>query len=231
MDLVKAAIQAGADVIELGIPFSDPVADGPVIQASHYRALCADPKLNLNKAFGFLETLRKTHPTPVVFMSSVNLIFRYGPEAFFKKAKASGLDGVVIPDLLFEEAEEYLLLAKQHGVALILLVSTLCPPERLKAIVQASEGFLYLIATTGTTGERDTVSQELPAFVRKIKKIKPVPVAIGFGIATKAHVDSVCSYAEGAIIGSRLVRMIEDHQKQPEAAVAAVASFIASVKA
>lgn len=205
--LMRIALDNGASILEIGLPFSDPIADGPVIQASHKRALAFQP--NLTNAFDLLARLKKDYTQPIVFMGSFNLIFRYGVEAFFKKAQKQGLDGVILPDLAFEEAEPYLDTAKRYGVPIIQLVSPLCTEDRLKRIVTAAEGFVYLISSTGTTGERDVVSDLLPALVDRIKAIKDIPVAVGFGIKTREHVLDVFRYADGAIVGSALVKLIE----------------------
>jgi tryptophan synthase alpha chain len=210
-DIVLACFEAGADIVEIGIPFSDPVADGPVIQASHQRALLADPDLNLVQAFQLVKDVKKTCKKPLVFMSAVNLIYRFGITKFFKQAAACGLDGVIIPDLSIEEAEAYLKDSKKYNVDLILLLSPLCSPKRLKAIVKATSGFLYVMSSVGITGTRTSISDGLSDVVKKVKQIRDIPVCIGFGISTPQHVASVFKYAEGAIVGSYLVNVIAKH--------------------
>lgn len=208
-DLVRHSFDSGADMIELGIPFSDPIADGPVIQASHQRALLANPTLNMADGFELVVRVRKTHSQPLLFMTAVNLVISFGAELFFKEAKRVGLNGVIIPDLSIEEADAYIKYAKKYQIALIFLLSPLCTPERMRKIVKASSGFVYLIATTGTTGVRESLSMSLSEVTQKIKAIRDIPVAIGFGISTPAQVQTVWTFAEGAIIGSYLVKKME----------------------
>lgn len=207
--LIKASFDSGADIVELGIPFSDPIADGPVIQASHQRALTANPNVNLIEALRVVSQVRMTHSQPIVFMSAVNLVFHYGIDRFFQDAHRHGLDGVIIPDLPIEEAYEFARAAKGNKVSLIFLVSPLCSDKRMRKIVMASTGFVYLIASTGTTGARDSVSESLVGLVKKIKAIKDIPVVVGFGISSKSHIHTVWSFADGVIVGSYLVKMIE----------------------
>ncbi len=206
--LVRAAFDNGAGIVELGIPFSDPIADGPVIQASHLRALSSGESPTISAGLNVVQRVKQDYSKPIVFMLSVNLIMSYGVKKFFNDAKIAGLDGVVIPDLPFEEASDYLAASRRSNVAIVFLVSPLCSPERLEQIVRATEGFLYLISTTGTTGARDTMATDLPAFVEKIKAIRDIPVAVGFGISKPRHVKEVMSYADGAIVGSHLVTLL-----------------------
>ena len=208
--LAAAAFDSGAGIVELGIPFSDPIADGPVIQASHQRALDANPHISLDDAFACRRRLKERYAQPVVFMLSVNLVFCYGIDRFFESAAASGLDGVIIPDLPVEEAALYLVASKRTGVSIVFLVSHLCDPKRLPAIVQASEGFVYLISSVGVTGERAHISSDLEEVVMAIKAVKDIPVAVGFGVSSREHVTCVNGFADGAIVGSHLIkRMME----------------------
>ncbi len=210
--LVLGAIEAGASMVEIGIPFSDPIADGPVIQASHFRALSESPPPSMKDGLAMVARLRNLTQAPLIFMSSVNLVMAYGVTDFFKDAESVGLSGIVLPDLSFEDGAQYRELGQRHQVDVVLLVSPLCRAERLPAIVNAGQGFLYVIATTGTTGARGTMSDTLPAFVSRIKTIRPdIPVAIGFGISTPDHVKTVISYADAAIVGSYFVNAIEIH--------------------
>lgn len=207
--LVKASFDAGAEAIELGIPFSDPIADGPVIQASHQRALEADPTLNIAKGFQLVKQIRKTHAQPLIFMCAVNLILTVGIESFFKDAQKAQLTGVIIPDLTVEESKRFLKASKKYRIELIFLVSPLSSLERMKKTVQASSGFVYLIASTGTTGARVEMSSSLAPVVKKIKSIRDIPVAVGFGISTPDHVRTVWEFSQAAIIGSHLVKKAE----------------------
>jgi tryptophan synthase alpha chain len=207
--LVIGAFESGAGMVEIGIPFSDPIADGPVIQASHFRALSQSHAPTIQDGLDLVARVKRIYKKPIVLMSSVNLIMAYGVIRFFETAKAVGLDGIVIPDVSFEDAAMYLNEGQRHNVAVVLLVSPLCKPDRLVKIVKAAQGFLYVIATTGTTGARESMSQELPTFVARIKQIKDIPVAIGFGISRPEHVREVLGYADGAIVGSHFVGILE----------------------
>ena len=210
--LVISAFDSGAGIVELGIPFSDPVSDGPVIQASHQRAIENKPDISLQDAFLLRKRVKESHDQPVVFMLSVNLVFQHGIERFFDDCAQFGVEGVVIPDLPVEEADIYIQASKKSGVAIIFLVSHLCSVDRMEAIVKASEGFVYLISSVGVTGERAVLSSDLGAIVTKMKSIKEIPIAVGFGISSKEHVDYVFSVSDGAIVGSYLVKHL--HQAQ-----------------
>ena len=226
--LIHRSFDNGADIVELGLPFSDPLADGPVIHASHQRALLNFP--TVKQAFELILEIRQTRENPLIVMGGVNLIFRYGVEAFFADAAAHKVSGVVIPDLPVEEADDYIRAAKLHHVALIFLVSPLCEPERLVKIVNASTGFVYLVSSTGTTGERQTVSSDLSGFAKRIRDIRAIPVAVGFGLSTPEHVAAVYMFAEGAIVGSFLVRIVETYLNEPEVALEKIGAAIAAFK-
>jgi tryptophan synthase alpha chain len=209
--IIRNAFEAGTDIIEIGIPFSDPIADGPVIQASHHRALSNGEDVSIKPALQMVKRIKKDIQKPLLFMMAYNLIINYGITTFFKMAESHQLDGVIIPDLPPEEASECAVLAKQHSIALVMLVSPLCEEKRLKTIVKMSSGFVYLISTTGTTGERVKVADGLENIVKKIKDIKDIPVAIGFGISKKEHVKNIHEFADGAIVGSSLVKQIHNN--------------------
>ncbi len=210
-ELCDDVFKSGADIIELGLPFSDPIADGPVIQLSHQRALLNKDKVTIEKAFEMVQRLKQKHNKPIIFMGSVNLIMQYGMDNFFKNAIDHDLDGVVIPDLSIEAAEPYIKSAQRVKLPIIFLVSPLCGDERLKKIVAASSGFIYLISNTGITGERDHIPTNLDLIIQKIKVLKDIPVAIGFGISTPEHVKTVNNVADGAIVGSHLVKIITEN--------------------
>ncbi len=204
--LMRAALEAGADVLEIGLPFSDPIADGPVIQASHQRALVHNP--TLDQVFELVNRLKRDFKQPIILMGSVNLIFRYGIEAFFEQCQRVAVDGVILPDLSFEEYGPFIEPSGEAGVPIISLVSTLCRPDRLNLIISESKGFVYVMSTTGITGERSIINDQLSDFIKTIKDIKPIPVAVGFGISQPSQVGDVWEYAEGAIVGSYFVRLI-----------------------
>ena len=209
--LVKATFDSGVDCIELGVPFSDPLADGPVIQASHYRALQHNPNLSVLDCFKLVKRIHKTHKKPLVLMIASQLVHHYGFDAFFKDAAAYTVDGVIIPDLPLEESD-----INTHGVNLILLCGPLSSDERIRHIARASQGFLYLIASKGTTGARETMSQDVSRIVDIVKSEVNIPVAVGFGISSKEHVDEVLTYADGAIVGSYLVNLLYQNSHLPD---------------
>lgn len=213
--LMRAALDAGADVLEIGLPFSDPIADGPVIQASHQRALVHKP--TLDQVFELVGRLKRDFSQPIVLMGSVNLIIRYGIERFFTECQKVSVDGVILPDLSFEEYSPFTAPAAMAGVSLISLISPLCRQDRLNAIVSQSTGFIYLMSTTGITGERHHLNTQLSGVVEKIKAIKPISVAIGFGINQPQQAQDVWGFAEGAIIGSYFVRLIASQPSVEEA--------------
>ena len=213
-DLCDEVFRSGADIVELGLPFSDPIADGPVIQLSHQRALQTKDKVTIKNAFELVHQLKQKHNKPIIFMGSVNLIMQYGKDAFFDDAIKHQLDGIVIPDLSIEAAAPYIKVAKAVGLPIIFLVSPLCSDERLEKIVAASSGFIYLISNTGITGERDHIPKNLDNIINKIKAIKDIPVAIGFGISKPEHVRTVNQIADGAIVGSHLVKIITKHYQK-----------------
>jgi len=212
--MVDALIEGGADIVELGIPFSDPIADGPIIQAAIVRALNAGttPKMVLE----ITKKIKEKHNVPVVLLTYYNPIFRMGLKSFFSLAKACHVDGLVVPDLPVEEAEEYKKVSKAYGVDTIFLATPSTSIERLKKIVDYTSGFLYLISVFGVTGTREKV-QDLT--IRQIKKCLPytkkrVPLAVGFGISKPEHVNAVIrSGADGAIVGSAFVDIVQKNQK------------------
>ena len=194
--LIYALEKAGADIVELGIPFSDPLADGPVIQASHQRAL--KKGTSLADVFKLVAKVRKKTQIPICFMLSYNLILQYGEEKFYKEAERVGVDGMIVPDLPPEES-------KMSNVFLVAPTST---EERIKLAAEKASGFIYLISTTGITGKREGIFGDLGALVTRIKKYTKLPVAVGFGVSTPAQAVEVCKFADGVIVGSAIVDLI-----------------------
>jgi len=226
-ELIINAYDSGASIIELGIPFSDPIADGPVIQASHHRALThSTQECSLENALHFAANLATSHNIPLVFMMSVNLVYHMGIKEFFEKAAESKVAGVVIPDLTLEEADEYLAHSRHYNVPIIFLVSPLISENRLKAVCENAEGFIYLISSTGVTGERKTFSHAIEDQVSRIRAYTDIPVAVGFGISSKEHVSNVFNYAEGAIVGSHLVKSVEQNLLNLDRASDAISGII-----
>lgn len=207
----KALIDAGINIIEIGLPFSDPIADGPVIQASHQTALETGEDVSVKSGLTLIKTLNDYAPEiPVLIMAATNLIMQFGYEAFFKQAEAVGCSGLIMPDCSIEMIHSINQDKPSASVPLINLVSPLCNKERLRKIVTQSQGFIYLLSSTGITGEREAFSAELSQFVNDIKQIKDIPVAIGFGISQESHCKELSKFADGLIVGSHFVKLMQD---------------------
>lgn len=204
--IVLALEKAGVDIIELGIPFSDPMADGPVIQAASLRALTKGT--SLRKIFVQVGKIRLATSIPLVFMSYYNPIFKYNIAHFFADCKKTGVDGVIIPDLPCEEADEVIALGKKNDIATIFLVAPTSSPERMKMIADRSTGFIYYVSLTGVTGERKKLPSEMVSRVKLLKAITRKPVAVGFGISDARQAAQVAHVADGVIIGSAIVKTI-----------------------
>jgi tryptophan synthase alpha chain len=207
--LVLEMEKQGADIIELGIPFSDPIADGPVIQASSQRAL--EKKVNLNKIFRLVEDLRKKTDVPLVFLSYYNPIFHYGVEKFVGDATQAGVDGVIVADLPPEEAKEIKIFSSKKGLDTIFLAAPTSSTERLHKVVEASTGFIYCVSVAGVTGVRNSLALTLKKRVEDIQKITDKPVAVGFGVSNAKTAGWVASFADGVIVGSAIVKVIQDN--------------------
>ncbi|MCX5750304.1 MAG: tryptophan synthase subunit alpha [Candidatus Saganbacteria bacterium] len=221
--LVYALLKSGADIIELGIPFSDPLADGPIIQASHQRAL--KKNVSLADVFALVKKIRNKTEIPLIFMLSYNLMFRYGTQKFFKDAQEFGLDGVIVPDLPPDEWTP----VKRSAVPIdmIFLAAPTSTSERLELISDASKGFIYLVSLTGITGKRATVSNAAFSLVEKMRKITDKPLAVGFGISGPKQAKAVVQYADGVIVGSAIVDIIA---RNPKAPAPKVGKFVASLR-
>ena len=199
---------SGVDILELGIPFSDPVADGPVIQAASQRALAKG--VNLTGIFGAVKNLRRKTEMPIAFMTYYNPVFRFGPEKFFNECRKAGVDGVIIPDLSIEEAGETIILGRKNKVATIFLAAPTSPRARIKKIALKSTGFIYYVSLTGVTGTRKKLPPEVLANVRAIKTVTDKPVAVGFGISDAKQARLVARAADGIIVGSAIVKIISE---------------------
>jgi tryptophan synthase alpha chain len=224
--IVLAAIRAGADVIELGVPFSDPVADGPVIQRASERALRQGT--TLQQVLDVAAEVRRESDAGLIVFSYLNPLLRYGLERFCSAAEAAGIDGALITDLPVEEAGEYLPLMRAHRLATIFLAAPTSTDERLKKIAEASSGFVYAVSRTGVTGTRTELPQDARSLVSRIRKYTSLPVAVGFGISTPEQVAAVGEYAEAAVVGSALMQAIENSK---DAAVAAVTELVHKLRA
>ncbi|HEY5055622.1 MAG TPA: tryptophan synthase subunit alpha [Acidobacteriaceae bacterium] len=226
-DIALAAIDNGADVIELGVPFSDPLADGPVIQRASERAVARG--VRLTDVLGVARELRAARPNcGIVLFSYLNPVVRMGMKPFCAAAKYAGADGVLLTDMIVEEAEEYLAEMKANDLAPVFLAAPTSPDARLKAIAAASKGFVYAISRVGITGTRDAVASDAPDLVARLKKFTQLPIAVGFGISNAEHVRAVAEFADAAVVGSALVALIE--KTSAAEAPAAVGKFIAELK-
>ena len=225
--IVLAAAEAGADVIELGVPFSDPVADGPTIQRASERALRGGA--TLAGVIDLVRRVRTASDVPLVLFSYFNPILQMGVEKFADAASAAGADGVLATDLTPEEAGEYRKALEARGLDTIFLAAPTSTDERLEMIAGCSSGFLYLISRTGVTGERDSMSQDLPALARRVRRATKLPLAVGFGISLPEHVSVLGGIADAAVVGSALMAEIEK-SATVDAAVAAVAARVRVLK-
>jgi len=218
LQFVLALAEAGADVIELGVPFSDPLADGPTIQRASERALKAGA--TLAGVLELVRRIRKSSQAPLVLFSYYNPILQMGLEKFAKAAADAGADGVLATDLTPEESDEYRRILHSHGLDTIFLAAPTSSDERLKIISAASSGFLYLISRTGVTGAKDSLSEELPGLLRRVRQFTELPVAVGFGISLPGHVSVLGGLADAAVVGSALVAEIEKAASVEAAAAA-----------
>jgi tryptophan synthase alpha chain len=226
-NIAVAAIDAGADVLELGVPFSDPLADGPVIQRASERAVRNG--IRLHDVLALAAGLRIVRPnTGLVIFSYYNPILRFGLEDFCIAAEQAGVDGVLVTDLIVEEAAEYLEALRRHHLAPIFLAAPTSPDERLERIASVCQGFVYAISRTGITGTRASLESDAEQLVNRLRRCTKLPIAVGFGISTPEHFAAVGEFADAAVIGSALVATIE--QAGPKAAPASVARFIQGLR-
>jgi tryptophan synthase alpha chain len=228
--LVKAAVDAGADVLELGIPFSDPIADGPTIQKADVRAMRAG--MNVHKALDFVRTIRQYKDIPIGLLMYYNLICRYGIDKFFRDFHDAGVNSVLVADLSIDDADEVLAPAAAAGLDSVFMVTPNTEPERMKVIASKTTGFIYTVSLMGVTGSRDSLSGSVEGLVRRLKMLADVPVCVGFGISTPEHAKTVArAGADGVIIGSKLVGMVEQNLDAPKKAIREVGAFLKEVKA
>ena len=205
---VREMVKNGPDLIELGIPFSDPTAEGPVIQGANIRALKGGVKTD--KVFSLVRELRTDVTVPMVFMTYANVVFSYGAEKFISTCAEIGIDGLILPDIPFEEKEEFLPLCKKYGVDLISLIAP-TSENRIGMIAKEADGFIYLVSSLGVTGERSEIKTDLSSIVKIIRDNTNVPCAIGFGISTPEQAKSMADISDGAIVGSAIVKLLEQH--------------------
>ena len=223
--IVRAAVENGADLIELGIPFSDPTAEGPVIQDANLRALSGG--VTTDKIFAFVKELRRDVKIPLVFMTYANVVFSYGAERFFTACRDIGIDGLILPDLPYEEKEEFLPLCHQYGVDLISMIAP-TSENRIAMIAKEAEGFLYLVSSLGVTGGRSEIKTDLASIAEVVRQNTDIPCAIGFGISTPEQAKKMADLSDGAIVGSAIVKIIAQHGKN---AAGPVGEYVKQMKA
>ncbi|WP_102347726.1 tryptophan synthase subunit alpha [Bacillus sp. Marseille-P3661] len=206
--LVLQMAEAGADLIELGIPFSDPIAEGPVIQEADIRALAAGT--TTDKIFAMVKRIRKTCTVPIAFMTYVNPIFTYGAERFMKNCEEVGVHAVIVPDLPYEEKDELLPYCSQHDVTLISMIAP-TSNDRIRMIASEAEGFIYCVSSMGVTGVRKEIGNEVEEMIKIVKDVKGIPCAIGFGISTPEQAERMAQFSDGVIVGSAIVRIVAQY--------------------
>lgn len=225
VEVVKAAAKNGADLIELGIPFSDPTAEGPDIQGANLRALAGG--VTTDKIFETVKEIRKTVSTPMVFMTYANVVYSYGIERFCKIAAEIGMDGMILPDVPFEEKEEFAPTCRRYGLDFISLIAP-TSHERIAMIAKESEGFVYCVSSLGVTGVRGTITTDIAAMTELVRKANPeIPCAVGFGISTPEQAKHMAQLADGVIVGSAIVKIVGQYGKN---AAPYVGEYVKSMK-
>lgn len=223
-EVVYAMVEAGADLIELGIPFSDPTAEGPVIQGANIRALAGG--VTTDKVFDLVRKLRKKVTIPMVFMTYANVVFSYGSERFISTCKEIGIDGLILPDIPYEEKDEFDGICKQYDVDLISLIAPISH-ERISMIANDASGFVYCVSSLGVTGTRTKITTDIGAMVDLVKKAKDIPCAVGFGISTPEQAKQMAEKSDGVIVGSAIVKLCAQYGKD---CVPYVRDYVKSMK-
>jgi len=229
LEVVKTIIKSGADILELGLPFSDPTADGPTIQLADQRALQAG--LNTDRCFQFLQEIRSFSEIPVGLLVYGNLVYQRGIEQFYQDAAAAGVNSVLVADLPIEEAEPFIAAARTHDIAPVFIISPLTTGERQQRILQQCQGFVYLVSRLGVTGARKELYHKTEQLIRRIKPATALPLAVGFGISTPEQVRKITrAGADAAIVGSAIVKLIGRYQKDTEELLKSLAAFVPQLK-
>jgi tryptophan synthase alpha chain len=216
--------QNGADMIELGIPFSDPTAEGPVIQEANIRALSG--KVTTDKIFNFVQEIRREIHIPLVFLTYANVVFSYGSERFIKTCSQVEMDGLILPDLPYEEKNEFDPLCKKYGIDLISLIAP-TSKNRIAMIAQEATGFVYIVSSLGVTGTRHEITTDIGAMVKLVKENTDIPCAVGFGISTPEQAKKMASLADGVIIGSAIVKLIAQYGRD---SIPYIAEYVRNIK-
>lgn len=222
--IVYSMVENGAGLIELGIPFSDPTAEGPVIQEANIRALSKG--ITTDDIFNLARKLRRTVTIPMVFMTYANVVYSYGADQFIKTCAEIGIDGLILPDLPFEEKAEFSPLCRKYGVDLISLIAP-TSENRISTIAKEAEGFIYIVSSLGVTGVRNEIKTDIPSMVRLIRENTDIPCAVGFGISTPQQAAKMASVSDGAIVGSAIIKLIAKHGKD---APKPVGEYVKSMK-
>lgn len=222
--LVYAMAEAGADIVEIGIPFSDPVAEGEVIQAASARALSSG--MTLERVFSIVKEIRRNCQIPIALMTYINPVFTYGYDRFLENCRLAGADALIVPDLPFEEHEEIIPFCRKHDIILFSMVSP-SSGNRIQMIAREAEGFIYCVSSMGVTGVRRYIGNEARKLVKRIKKIRDIPCAVGFGISTPQQAEEIAEYADGVIVGSAIVKIIEQYGTD---SVAHVSEYVRMMK-
>jgi len=227
--IVKKAIDAGADILELGIPFSDPIADGPTIQKADIRSL--NSGMNVQKAMQFIKEVKSYKDIPIGLLMYYNLVYQYGTEKFFKDFHRAGVNSVLVADLSIDDADEILVPATSAGLDTVFMVTPNTASERIKLIASKTTGFIYTVSVLGVTGSREELSGTVKELVNKLKRLTGVPICVGFGISKAEHAAAVASAgADGVIIGSKIVGLIEENLGNKEKTLSEISSFIRTIK-
>lgn len=229
LEIVKTAIDNGADILELGIPFSDPIADGTTIQKADIRAI--ENGMNVERAREFIREIKEYKDIPIGLLMYYNLVYRYGTDRFFKNFSEAGVNSVLVADLNINDAEEITPYAEKYGLDTVFMVTPNTADVRINKIVENTTGFIYTVAVIGVTGSRSELSDTVEGLVQKLKKITDIPVCVGFGVSTPEHATTIAKAgADGVIIGSRLVKIIENNPDDKDKTTNEIAEFLQSVK-
>ena len=222
--LVYAMVEAGADLIELGIPFSDPTAEGPVIQGANLRALTGG--VTTDRVFALVKKLRETVTIPMVFMTYANVVFSYGADKFLSRAAKAGVQGLILPDVPYEEKADFEPLCRQYGLELVSMIAP-TSQDRIKMIAGESQGFVYCVSSLGVTGVRSAITTDIGAMVRLVKEVSSTPAAVGFGISTPEQAKAMAAQADGVIVGSAIVKLVAQYGRD---CVPYVADYVKAMK-